>query len=173
MSVMENTSMDPALVERLDQISLQLTVVNEEMARQREERARLLELTHLAGPVMSMLTEKLGELEAKGYFTFGEGGLKIVDKVVTSFDEDDVESLGDNIVLILNTVKEMTQPEVMNLLSRTMIEVQDTEDAPVGPPPSTFALLKQMRDPEIRRGLARALMVLRSLGTNPSTTQGD
>jgi uncharacterized protein YjgD (DUF1641 family) len=120
-----------------------------------------------------MLTEKLGELEAKGYFTFGEGGLKIVDKVVTSFDEDDVESLGDNIVLILNTVKEMTQPEVMNLLSRTMVEVQETEDTPVGPPPSAFALLKQMRDPEVRRGLARALTVLRSLGTNPSITQGD
>jgi len=96
--------------------------------------------------------------------------MEIADRGVTSFTEEDVQALGDNIVLILNTVKEMTQPEVMNLLSRTAVEVQEIEDSPVGPPPSTFALLRQMRDPEVRRGLARALTVLRSLGSQAPTT---
>lgn len=171
MTVMENTTtLDPQLAERLDQLSLQMTAMHEEMQRSREERARLLEITQLAGPVMDMLTARLTELEAKGYFTFAEGGLGIVDKVVTSFDEDDVDALGDNIVLILNTVKEMTQPEVMGLLNRAAVEVQELEDAPAGPAPSMFALLKQMRDPQVRIGLERTLTVLKSLGSKAPET---
>ena len=162
--------MDYALIERLDRMSLQMTEISEELERQREMREMLLGLTELAGPVMQMVTAKATELEEKGYFTFAQGGLEIADRVVTSFDEDDIKALGDNVVLILNTVKEMTQPEVMNLLSRTALEVQESEDAPAaGPPPSTFALLRQMRDPEVRRGLARALIVLRSLGSQAPT----
>ena len=37
----------------------------------------------------------------------------IADRVVTEFTEEDVKALGDNVVTILNAVKEMTQPEVM------------------------------------------------------------
>jgi Uncharacterized conserved protein len=68
-------------------------------------------------------------------------------------------------VLILNTVKEMTQPEVMSLLNRAAVEMQEIEEAPLGNPPSMFALLRAMREPEVRRGLARALVVMRSLGS--------
>lgn len=169
MTVMETpTPLNAQLLERLDRLSLQMTAMHEEMQRSREERARLLEITQLAGPVMDMLTARMAELDEKGYFTFATGGLGILDKVVTSFDEDDIEALGDNIVLILNTVKEMTQPEVMGLLNRAALEVQELEDAPVGPAPSMFALLKQMRDPQVRIGLERTLTVLRSLGTQPA-----
>lgn len=160
---------DLTLDEKLDRMSLQLSVMAEELERQREMRSSILELTELAGPVMAMLTTWTAELERKGYFGFAEGGLRIADRVVTSFDEDDIDALGDNIVLILNTVKEMTQPEVMGLLSRTAVEVQDIEDGPLGPPPSTLALLKQMRDPDVRRGLSRTLTVLRSLGAQNQT----
>ncbi len=59
-----------------------------------------------------------GELEQKGYFTFARGGMRMMDNVVTSFSEEDVNRLGDNIVLILNTVKDMTQPEIMNFLAQ-------------------------------------------------------
>lgn len=156
--------------EKLDRMALQMSVMAEELERQREMRSSILVLTELASPVMTMLTTWMSELEAKGYFTFAEGGIRIADKVVTSFSEDDIDALGDNVVLILNTVKEMTQPEVMHLLTRTAVEVQDTEDAPVGPPPATLALLKQMRDPDVRRGLARTLTVLRSLGAQNQPT---
>jgi hypothetical protein len=98
----------------------------------------------------------------KGYFAFARAGAGIADRVVTSFTEEDVEALGENIVLILNTVKEMTQPEVMGMLRRTIHTVQDQDDT--GEPPSMFALLKEMRDPQVRRGLARMLAALRSMG---------
>ena len=66
-------------------------------------------------------------MERKGYFTFVQGGMEILDTVVSNFTEDDVRQLGDNIVLILNTVKEMTQPEAMHLLRSTATVMMEEE----------------------------------------------
>ena len=127
------------------------------------------EVVPLASPAMATLTRTLQELEAKGYFTFAQGGAQIVDRVVTSFTEEDVQALGDNVVLILNTVKEMTQPEVMTLLQRTALTAQEVDEEIVEPP-SMFALLKQMRDPETRRGLARVMTMLQTIGAEQSAS---
>ncbi|HSK25656.1 MAG TPA: DUF1641 domain-containing protein [Jiangellales bacterium] len=122
--------------------------------------------THLAGPALEALTTRLQDLEDKGYFVFARGGMDIADRVVTSFSEEDVRALGDNVVLILQTVKQMTQPEIMTMLRRTMVTVQEGEDHPVAPP-SVLGLLRDMRDPQTRRGLARLLAMLHTLGEAP------
>jgi uncharacterized protein YjgD (DUF1641 family) len=124
--------------------------------------------TTLAGPAMASLTERLAKLEEHGYLGFARSSLGVVDRVMTSFSEDDVEALGDNVVLILETVKEMTQPEIMTMLRRTAHMVNEPEAVPTEPP-SLFALLREMRDPEVRRGLARMLALLRSLSDTPES----
>jgi uncharacterized protein YjgD (DUF1641 family) len=111
---------------------------------------------------MGAVTERLQVMEEKGYFDFARSGLGIVDRIVTGYTEEDVEALGDNIVLILDTVKQMTQPEVMGMLRRTVVTVREAEEP--AEPPSLFAILKEMRDPTTRRGLARVLTMLRSVG---------
>jgi len=130
------------------------------------------EIVPLAAPAMATVTSTLQELDDKGYFTFAKGGADIVDKVVTSFNEDDIDALGDNVVLILNTVKEMTQPEVMTLLQRTALTAQDVDDD-FAEAPSTFALLKQMRDPQTRRGLGRVMAMLRTIGAEQPAPKTD
>lgn len=115
---------------------------------------------------MDVATDRLVNLDQKGYFTFAKSGLHVLDRVVTSFSEDDVEALGDNVVLILETVKEMTQPEIMAVLYRMIEAVQrqqrHIEEEPAEPP-SLFKLARQMTDPEIRKGLGRALNTLRAV----------
>jgi len=102
-------------------------------------------------------------LERKGYFGFARQGMYIADQVVTSFGEEDVRRLGDNVVLILNTVKSLTQPEMMNLINNLTQGFQEAEnEAATGELDiSTWGLLKQMRDPEMRRGLAVTMATLR------------
>ena len=117
----------------------------------------------LGSGAMETLTGTLETLDEKGYGAFARGGAAIADKVVTSFTEDDVKALGDNVVLILNTLKEMTQPEIMTMLRRTMLTVQEVEETHVDPP-SMFALVKSMRDPQTRRGLAKVLSMLHTVG---------
>ena len=126
-------------------------------------------LNSLSGAAMGKATEVLAVADDKGYFAFAREGRKIADRVVTEFSEEDVRALGDNVVTILNAVKEMTQPEVMGLVQRTAISVQDVEETHMEPP-SMFALLKQMRDPQTRRGLARVMTMLHTVGEeHPST----
>jgi len=117
----------------------------------------------LSEHAMDVATDRLVTLDQKGYFSFAKAGVHVVDRVVTGFSEEEVEALGDNVVLILETVKEMTQPEIMAVLYR-MIEAvqrqqQQLEKEPADPP-GLFALMRRMRDPEIRRGLGRALNTL-------------
>ncbi len=63
-----------------------------------------------------------------------------------------MRQLGDNVVLILNTVKALTQPEMMNLVNNLTQGFHEAEDQAEELPTSTFGLLKQMRDPDVRRG---------------------
>lgn len=116
----------------------------------------------LADNAFSQAVNALQLAEQKGYFAFVKGGFEIADKIVTSFGEEDVKALGDNVVLILQTMKSMTQPEIMNLLGST---VQSLESEPLEPVDYTYrALLSQLRDPEVRRGMAVALRMLQGIG---------
>lgn len=114
-----------------------------------------------AGPLTQdaflTLMNRLEEAEQKGYFMFMRGGMEIADRVVSSYSEEDVAQLGDNIVLILDTVKDLTQPEVMMLMrstAETMREDDPDEDV------SMFQLLRQLNDPSVKRGLSKTLTVL-------------
>jgi uncharacterized protein YjgD (DUF1641 family) len=111
---------------------------------------------------MSKATSVVEDLDRKGYFAFGRGSLRMVDNIVTNFTEDDVNKLGDNIVLILNTVKDMTQPEIMGFLRSTLLVAETEVQKPVNT--SLGSLLKQMNDPDVRRGLALTLRVLHVVG---------
>ena len=127
------------------------------------------EVNSISGAGLAKLTEVLQSAEDKGYFMFAREGAAIADKIVTTYSEQDVRALGDNVVTILNAVKELTQPEVMALLNRTALTIQEVEDTPIEPP-SMLALLKSMRDPQTRRGLARVLSMLHTVGEESQPT---
>ncbi|NOZ26735.1 MAG: DUF1641 domain-containing protein [Chloroflexi bacterium] len=112
------------------------------------------------------LIEIMDQMERKGYFAFLQEAMRIVDVIVTSFTPEDVRLLGDNVVLILNTVKEMTQPEIMRLLHSLTSAYREAETRPEALPSSTLDLVKQMRDPEVRRGLALTMQMLKIVAQN-------
>ena len=121
------------------------------------------EIGPLSQDMFLMLMTRLDEMERKGYFTFLQGGMEIMDEVVTNFSEEDVRQLGENVVLILQTVKEMTQPEIMQLMSSTVGELRE-DDVPEDV--SLFYIMRQMNDPQVKRGLAKTLNVLRTVSDN-------
>jgi uncharacterized protein YjgD (DUF1641 family) len=129
-----------------------------------DQMESFMELWQDIGPLSQdafiTLMNYLNEMEQKGYFIFLQGGLEMADKIVTSFSEEDVKQLGDNIVLILQTVKEMTQPEIMGMLSNTAQVFTDEEPVDT----SIISIIRQMNDPEVRRGLAKTLQILKSVG---------
>lgn len=130
----------------------------------------IMDLVQTVGPLTDHAFEKavdvLQDAEHKGYFAFARGGMQIADNVITSFSEDDVKKLGDNVVLILNTVKDMTQPEIMGLLRTIMAQTEAEVAKPVRT--SVPALLGQMRDPNVRKGLALTMRMLSVVGAQAS-----
>ena len=119
----------------------------------------------LTKDMMTEATARLGELERKGYFGFLRQSGYVLDQVVTSFGEEDVRQLGDHVVLILNTVKSLTQPEMMNLVNGLTAGFRAAEaQAEAGQlDTSLLGLLRRMRDPEVRRGLAITLATLKQV----------
>ena len=133
----------------------------EQMLDQLESMSELWhDISPLTQQMFCTAMTQLNEMEQKGYFTFLQGGLDIADRIVSSFTEEDVRQLGDNIVLILQTVKEMTQPEIMTMMRQTVHAVAD--DEPVDT--SVLSIFRQMNDPAVRKGLAKTLQVLKSVG---------
>ena len=133
----------------------------------------LSDLLATVGPIsremITKLTEMMDELDRKGYVTFARSSTRLVDNVVTSFTEEDVNRLGDNIVLILNTVKDMTQPEIMSFVRNTLLLAEEEVSKPVNT--SLLSILRQMQDPDVRRGLALTLRVLRAIGVQSANGQ--
>ena len=127
----------------------------------------LSDLANTVGPLadeaFGKTMDTMAEMEQKGYFNFARGGLRILDNVVTSFTEQDVQRLGDNVVLILNTVKDMTQPEIMNFVRNTLLVAEAEIEKPVDS--SLMGLLRQMRHPAVRRGLALTMRILHVIGS--------
>jgi uncharacterized protein YjgD (DUF1641 family) len=148
----------------LGKLALQMAEMAPLLQRYLGMAKMLAELGSDASPLteeaVAILIDRLGEADRKGYFTFAKGVAGVVDRVVTAYDEDDVAALGDNIVLILDTVKEMTQPEVMTMLRRTVGTVGDAGPEEIG----LLGLVRATRDPDVKRGLGRLVALLRSLG---------
>ena len=124
----------------------------EKMLDQLESMMDLVETVGpLADEAFGKAVEELTELERKGYFGFAQGGMQIMDNVVTSFSEEDVNRFGDNVVLILNTVKDMTQPEIMNFVRNTLLVAEQEIEKPVD-----ISILGLMRHDARPRGAPRA-----------------
>ena len=126
----------------------------------------MIYLAQTVGPLTDSAFEKATDLlqtaEHKGYFGFARGGMQMVDNVVTSLNGEDVWRLGENVVLILNVVKDMTQPEIMNLVHTSSPVSRSSRQAGQYVAAGVFG---QMRDPNVRRGLALTMRVLHVVGS--------
>jgi hypothetical protein len=162
---LDTTDLDMAkVIQLLKRFAESAETLDATLAQLQAGHGLLEDIMPLTGDAFVAITERLADFERRGYFTFAKEGFGVLDRVVATYDEDDIRALGDNIVVILDTVKQMTQPEVMTMLSRTVDSMDEVDTEPA----SLFKLARQMRDPEIKRGLARLLGMLRTMGADNS-----
>jgi uncharacterized protein YjgD (DUF1641 family) len=114
------------------------------------------------------LMNNLDEFDRKGYFTFLKELSRVGDRVITSFTVDDIRHLGENVVTILNTVKSLTQPDMLHAINNAVtvykqLDIAVTEDV------SIISLLRELNTPEAKRGLAFTIRFLKSIAAQQST----
>ncbi len=149
---------------RLDAISAQLEVLTR---REQAYRDVIDEFSPILRKMMGVGSERLAEVEERGYFRFAKHTQRIVDTVVTSYDDEDLEQLGDNIVYLIDTLREFTQPDMVELAREAAEAVKDD---PGKKPKSLLGMLKAARNPDTRRGLALVLNMLRHVGRTSAKT---
>lgn len=118
------------------------------------------ELEPIGMQAFSTTVATLDRMEREGYFAFAQEGWHIFERIVTEFSEEDVRALGDNIVTILTTVRNMTQPEILSLANDAISAInpqEEIEDV------STLRLIRELGDPRVRRGMARLLNMVKAL----------
>lgn len=136
----------------------------EKILDQLESLADLIETVGpLADEAFGKAVDIMAGLEARGYFVFTQSGMKLLDSLVTTLKAEDIDRISESIGSIVNMVNEITQPEVINFANQTLTEVKEEMRKPVDV--SYMGLLRQMRDPAVRRGLVLTLHIMQVVGT--------
>lgn len=116
----------------------------------------------VAREVIIDMIRKMHELEQKGYFDFFDALISIMDNIVTHYTREDVEMLADNIVIIMDTMKNMTQPEMLQALNNA-VNIYQKLDVENIPEYTIWKAMKEMRTPELKKGIGFMITFLKNL----------
>ena len=102
------------------------------------------------------------EFEQKGYFDFMKASMEIMDNIVSHYGEEDVKHLADNIVTILETVKNLTQPQMLKAINNGLVVYRSLEVKQI-PEYSIWKALKEMNSREMRKGIGFMITFLKNI----------
>jgi len=125
-----------------------------------------VDLSKDVGPIITQMgldtIQKMHEFEKRGYFEFFKELSGIIDNIVQHFSAEDVRLLADNVVTILETVKNLTQPEMLGALNNAIsvfkkIETENIEEY------SLWKAFNELRTPEGKKGLGFIMTFLKNI----------
>ena len=120
------------------------------------------------GPIVTEagidFTNKLHEFEQKGYFAFIKEVGNIMDKVITSYSPEEVRALADNIVVILDTVKNLTQPDMLHAINNAVNIFKNLDTSEIEEY-TLWKAFRELRSPEMKRGIGFIMTFLKNLAS--------
>jgi uncharacterized protein YjgD (DUF1641 family) len=128
-----------------------------------------MDLMKDVGPIANEMiidgTKKLHEFDQKGYFEFLKEFGTVIDNVVTHYDVSDVRLLADNVVTILDTVKDLTQPDVLKSID-TAVKVFSNMETENVPEYSIFRVMREINKPEMKKAWGFLFTFLKNMTKN-------
>ncbi len=116
----------------------------------------------IANEMIIDFTKKISVIEQKGYFEFFIELSKVFDNIVTQFTIEDVRDLADKIVPILEMVKEMTQPDMLDAVNNAVTVFKHLETTDI-PEYSVWKMIKEMNSPEMKKGIGFIMSFMKNL----------
>ncbi len=104
----------------------------------------------------------LHKFEQKGYFEYVSEMGGILDNVTKNFSPEDVRLLSDNIVSILMTIKNLTQPDMLKAVNNAAAIFKHLDPAEVEEY-SLWRVVKEVNSPEMRRAWGLFYTFLKNL----------
>lgn len=125
--------------------------------------------TPLGKELFNDLLVQLDEYDRKGYFDFIRELFNVVDRVIASYSVDDVRLLADNVVAILETVKGLTQPEMLQSINNAMVVYRKLDFDSIEEV-SLWKAFREINRPEMRRAIGFMITFMRNLGAHQAGT---
>ncbi|RLD52560.1 MAG: hypothetical protein DRI97_14360 [Bacteroidetes bacterium] len=119
----------------------------------------------IANEVIIDTTKKLHEFEQKGYFEFLREFGQIIDNIVIHYGVEDVRMLADNVVAMLDVVKNLTQPDMLKSIDNAVRIFANLEMDDI-PEYSIFKVMREMNTPEMKRTLGFFMTFLKNMSKN-------
>ncbi|MDA3952187.1 MAG: DUF1641 domain-containing protein [Bacteroidales bacterium] len=123
------------------------------------------------GPIVNEVgidfTHKLNYFEQKGYFEFFKEVANIMDNIISSYPPAEVRALSDNIITILDTVRNITQPDMLHAINNAIsifknLDTNNIEEY------SLWKAFREMNTPEMKRGIGFMITFLKNLSKEPN-----
>lgn len=155
--------MDAELNARLDALDRKLDSIVE---RQRFTQEFIREMTPVGRVAMNAMAARLAAWEDRGWFAIAAELGNVLDALGEAYGPDDVHELSTSIVQIFDTVRNLTQPDLLDLANDATNVLHEADQvSPVGP----MGAMAASRDEDVQRGLGIALEILRHLGRSHGT----
>ena len=136
----------------------------------------MMDLVKDAGPIANEVgvdvIHKLNDLEQKGYFDFIREIIRSFDTIVTNYSREDLRQLADNIPVIMETMKNLTDPEMMKALNNAVNTYKEMDTGQVKEY-SLWKTFKEMRSPEMKRNMGFMMMFLKNLSRKEQTNNNE
>lgn len=145
------------IAERLDALTAQVA----RLAERPRQDDLYDELAPVLRVVMGSAIGRLDALERDGTLAFVRELGGVGQKVLANFSAADVRQLGDAVVTILETVRTLTQPDVMRVAADAGDAIQHADTAK---PMGLFGMMRATKDDDVQRGMAVMMEVLRRIG---------
>lgn len=120
------------------------------------------DLEPIANEVIIDATKKLNEFEQKGYFEFMKEFGRVIDNIVTHYGAEDARMLADNVVAMLDVVKNLTQPDMLKSIDNAVKVFASLEMDNV-PEYSIFKVMREMNKPEMKKAIGFVMMFLKNM----------
>lgn len=147
------------ILARIDELERKL---DQALAGQRWTRELVTEMSPIARAMMDATTRRLDDWDRRGAFAMlrelGAG----VEHVLAHFQPEDARRLAESLVAILDTVRNVTQPDVLELANDTTEVLHHPDD--VRPMGLFGAARTTSRDPDVQRGLGVVVEMIRRIG---------
>lgn len=155
------------LIARLDAIDRKLDYVVE---RQRFVEDLMVEMTPVAREAVNAMAVRMADWEKRGWFAMGNELVALFDKLAQAYGPDDIQQLSEHVVQIVDTIRNVTQPDVLDLANDATDVIHNAGTLePVG----MFKAVKATSEDDVQRGLAVALEILRHLGRAQGGATGE
>jgi len=127
-----------------------------------------------AGPITKEVgidtVKKLHEFEQKGYFEFFRELTGVMDKIVENYSPEDIRTLANNMGTILEIVRGLTQPEMLNAVNNAVSVYKDMDKENIEEY-SLWKTFRTMNSKEMKKGMGFLMTFMKQLSKEQEQNQ--